>query len=134
MLNLMNASKAEIAAADAAYRMGIVDEQARLRAHLHDTGGSEVDGQLGSLPALGAWFLRHIEAEPDSAVEERVPAWWDPDRPFADSGSEETGPFTGQQIRLIDEVHAYVADVLLIEICGRNGRSITTAKRSCETG
>ncbi|WP_179691768.1 hypothetical protein [Salinibacterium xinjiangense] len=51
MLNMMNASKAEIAAADVAYRNGVVDGQARLRAHLRDTGGPK------SMEGSQAWAL-----------------------------------------------------------------------------
>ena len=134
MLNLMNASKAEIAAADAAYRVGVVHGQARLRDHLRDTGGPEVDGRLESLAALGAWFLQHIEAKPDSAAEEWIPAWWDPNAPLADSGSEHPGPFTGQQLRLIDEVHAYVAEVILNEILGAEWTIYKWGKRDVRNG
>ena len=52
------------------------------------TLGARSRGRLASLGALGTWFFQNIEAEPDGTVEEKIPAWWDPNRPVVDSGSE----------------------------------------------
>ena len=134
MLNLMNASKAEIAAADAAYRIGVVDGQNRVRTHLRDTGGPEADGKLASLAGIGSWFLQHIQDVDDRSVLDGVPAWWDPTSPLAGSGVEGDGPFTGQQLRLIDEVQAYVAEVLLNEIPGAEWTIYQGGKREMRNG
>jgi hypothetical protein len=134
MLNLMSASKAEIAVADAAYRRGIVLAQARLREHLLAAGGPEANGSVESLAAIGSWFLQHIQDADDGSVVESIPAWWDPSFPVAGSGVEGDGPFTGQQLRLIDEVHAYVAEVLMNEIPGAQWEIYKGSKKDLRNG
>lgn len=112
----MSTSKAEIAVAHVAYRKGIIAAQSRLREHHAATGGPRADGSVESLAEICGWFLKQLEDEQDDSSNAWVPAWWDPTKPLAGSGDERAGPFTGQQLRLIDEVHAYVAEVLMNEI------------------
>ena len=117
MLILMNASKAEMAAAHARYLRGVADTHVRLRSHLRDTGGPEADGTLGSLKDIGYWFMEHLNDKASSFPEGWLPAWWG-DTPTADSSKDATCPLTRQQLNLIDEVHVYIAEVLLREVPG----------------
>lgn len=116
MLTLMYASKEEITRAHHVYLNGIDDAQGRLREHLRETGGPEADGSLESLRGIGAWFLDHLPETAEPASTSWLPAWWNPQSPPAGDGVDTHSPVTRQQLRLIDEVHAYVAEVVMSHV------------------
>jgi hypothetical protein len=118
MLILMTASKEEIARAHHAYLNGIDDAQGRIREHLQATGGPEADGSIESLRGIGQWFLDHLPETAEAASTSWIPAWWNPLVPPAEAGVETHAPLTRQQLRLIDEVQAYVAEVVLGHVPG----------------
>lgn len=93
MLSLMYASKEEIAAADAAYRTGILHAQVRLREHLAAADGPTADGSVPSLIPIGAWFINHLTNDPDHPLDGWIPAWSEPTKPVAGTGSGRDGPF-----------------------------------------
>ena len=118
MLILMYASKEEIARAHHAYLDGIGDAQGRIREHLRETGGPEADGSIESLRGIGLWFLKHLPETAEAASTSWIPTWWDPQLPPAGEDVETHSPFTRQQLRLIDEVHAYVVEVVMAHVPG----------------
>ena len=113
MLTLMYASKEEIARAHHAYLDGIGDAQGRIREHLRETGGPEADGSIESLRGIGQWFLEHLPETAEPMPTSWIPAWWNPQSPPSGDGVDTHSPVTRQQLRLIDEVHAYVAEVVM---------------------
>ena len=118
MLTLMHASKEEITRAHHAYLNGISDAQGRIREHLWETGGPEADGSIESLRGIGQWFLAHLPETAEPLATSWILAWWDPQSPPAGDGVDTHAPFTRQQLRLIDEVHAYVAEVVMTHVPG----------------
>jgi hypothetical protein len=118
MLSLMSASKEEIARAHHAYLDGIDDAQGRIREHLRATGGPDPDGSIESLANIGPWFFEHLTERDEPVSTDWIPAWWDPQLLPAGAGVETHAPLTRQQLRLIDEVHAYVAEVVLNHASG----------------
>ena len=118
MLILMYASKEEIARAHHAYLDGIGDAQGRIREHLRETGGPEADASIESLRGIGSWFLEHLPETAEPMPTSWIPAWWNPLVLPAGDGVETHAPVTRQQLRLIDEVQAYVAEVVLGHVPG----------------
>lgn len=118
MLTLMYASKEEITRAHHAYLDGIGDARGRIREHLRETGGPNPDGSVESLPGIGQWFLEHLPETAEPMTTSWIPTWWDPLVPVAGDGVETHAPLTRQQLRLIDEVQAYVAEVVLGHVPG----------------
>jgi hypothetical protein len=60
---------------------------------------------------LKRWFVeRLLTVEATGAA---LPPWWDPAMPTADDGDPETYPFTRAQLMLVDELQAYLAEVIL---------------------
>lgn len=121
-------------AANEAYLRGIAEARIRFRAHLRESGGPEADGTRESLAAVGAWFLHHLRDNSRDRKDPWLPAWWNPRTPLAGSREKGAAPFTRQQLRLIDEVHAYVAEVLLNEIPGAEWVIYTAHKRESRYG
>jgi hypothetical protein len=118
MLTLMSASKEEIARAHHAYLDGFDDARARIREHLRATGGPDADGSIESLPGIGAWFFKHLPERDEAAPTGWIPAWWNPQVPPAGEDVETHASLTRQQLRLIDEVQAYVAEVVMTHASG----------------
>ena len=134
MLTLMYASKEEIARAHHAYLDGIDDAQGRIREHLRETGGPEADASIESLRGIGLWFLEHLPETAEPATTSWIPAWWDPQSPPADAEGGEHSPFTRQQLRLIDEVHAYVAEVVMAHVPGAHWVVYKGCKKNVRNG
>lgn len=85
----------------------------RLRARITRVGGPELDDTVDSLEPLGPWFMDQIRADRDDKLS-GVPIWWG-DTPTRDDEPEGL-PFTARQLRLIDEVQAYMAHVLQVAV------------------
>jgi hypothetical protein len=134
MLTLMYASKEEIARAHHAYLNGIDDAQGRIREHLRATGGPDADGSLESLRGIGAWFLEHLPETAEPASTSWIPPWWDPQLPPAGDGVDTHSPFTRQQLRLIDEVQAYVAEVVMGHVPGAHWVVYKGCKKDVRNG
>lgn len=113
MLNLMDASREEVAEADRQYRAGIVDALARFAARWADAGHDALHGSVESLLAVGEYFLSEIRSPTVHAPPAWLPAWWDPQAPLATGAPTEERPLTRDQLMLIDEVHAYYAEVVM---------------------
>lgn len=134
MLILKEASKAEMQAAHEAYLLGIEEARNRIREHLRESGGPQADGRLESLRGIGAWFLKTLFAGPGAPADDRLPSWWDPEKPLAGSGAPAAAPITAQQLLLIDEVHAYVSEVLMNAIPHAEWVIYTAEKREWRYG
>lgn len=107
----MNASREKRKELHEAYVRELTPAQARLRKRLSGRGDPQLDGSVESLDAVNAWFLTRI-LEPREAKTADLPSWWNPATPTAESGIPGSGPFTSMQLVLIDEMQAYVAEVM----------------------
>ncbi|WP_146099654.1 hypothetical protein [Kineococcus xinjiangensis] len=82
----------------------------RLRRRIARTGGPELDGTVEGLEALGVWFFEQLDADAEDGLA-GSPSWWQP-------GAENGSGFFGEkllslrQVRLVDEVGAYLGQVL----------------------
>jgi hypothetical protein len=83
----------------------------RLRSRFEEETGLDLDGSIESLVGLKRWFVERILTI--GAADVSLPAWWDPAMPTADEGGIETNPFTRSQLMLVDELQAYLAEVIL---------------------
>lgn len=115
MLNLMSSTREEIERVHRAYTAGIDDAVAHLRSVW--PAGSELDFSVESLGPVGVWFAENLENGLDVG-DSWLPAWWDPKLPPAGESEGHCGPFTRRQLKLIDDVHAYEAEVMLRNIPG----------------
>ncbi|MFP5333732.1 MAG: hypothetical protein ACLGIV_00300 [Actinomycetes bacterium] len=96
--------------ADLASLPGLVE---RLQAWVERTGGPGLDGSVDGLDPLGEWFSRQLAAdEPDGL--EGYPVWWvhDPNWKPSPVLTGPQGRLSDRQLRLVDEVGAYFAQVL----------------------
>ncbi|WP_166871537.1 hypothetical protein [Salinibacterium sp. ZJ450] len=85
--------------------------QDRLYSRLEHTPEFQPDKTVESLRFLGDWFIDRLKAnEPDGDM--YLPVWWDMAFPPAGTGTPKDARWTPQQLRLIDQVHAYYVDVL----------------------
>ena len=111
MWDTMNASREKVAELHEAYLRSLEPAQARFRVRLSEPDDPRLDDSIESLDAVNAWFLTRI-LEPRDAETADLPSWWNPARPTAESGMPGSGPFTSMQLALIDEMQAYVAEVM----------------------
>lgn len=111
MWDTMNASREKVAELHEAYLRSLEPAQARFRVRLSEPNDPRLDDSIESLDAVNAWFLTRI-LEPREAETADLPSWWNPSSPTADSGIPGSGPFTSTQLALIDEMQAYVAEVM----------------------
>ena len=98
-----------------AYVRELKPAEAHLRNRLSGPGDPQLDGSVESLDAVNEWFLTRIK-EPKETETADLPSWWDPARPTAESGVPGSGPFTSSQLELINEVQAYLGEVLTTAI------------------
>jgi len=134
MLTLMSSSKDEIARAHHAYLIGVGEARARIREHLRATGGPDADGSIESLGNVGQWFFEHLPERDEATPTDWIPAWWDPQLPPAGEAVETHAPLTRQQLRLIDEVHAYVAEVVMTHASGAKWVVYKGSKKDVRNG
>ncbi|WP_146070139.1 hypothetical protein [Cryobacterium sp. Y29] len=134
MLILMTASGAEIAHAHDAYVNGVRDAQLRIREHFRETAGPNADGSLESLVKIGPWFFAQLPEMGETTSSEWIPPWWNPADPPAGAVGGNVSPFTRQQLRLIDEMHAYVAEVLMRHIPGAEWIVIKGSRKNVRFG
>ncbi len=111
MWDTMNASREKREELHQAYVRELTPAQACLRKRLSGPGDPQLDGSVESLDAVNAWFLTRI-LEPREAKTADLPSWWDPASPTAESDVPGSGPFTLGQLALIDEVQAYLGEVM----------------------
>ncbi|GGK85707.1 hypothetical protein GCM10007382_02090 [Salinibacterium xinjiangense] len=111
MWDTMNASREKREELHEAYVRELEPAQARLRKRLSGPGDPQLDGSVESLDAVNAWFLTRI-LEPREAETADLPSWWDPASPTAESDVPGSGPFTSGQLALIEEMQAYVGEVM----------------------
>ena len=113
----MDAAHEDIVRAHAAYQNDLVKASARLREHLRSTDGPVADGSVDSLIAINLWFQERLILEANRPGGQSIPAWWG-SAPLVESDSHEAGPFTSQQLMIIDVVQAYLAEVMLETLPG----------------
>ena len=111
----MSASREKREELHEAYVRELKPAEAHLRNRLSGPGDPQLDGSVESLDAVNEWFLMHIK-EPKEMGTADLPSWWDPARPTAESGVPGSGPFTSSQLELINEVQAYLGEVLTTAI------------------
>ncbi|PPK94235.1 hypothetical protein CLV92_108137 [Kineococcus xinjiangensis] len=93
-----------------AYVAALPELVERLRRRAERTGGPVLDGGVDSVQPLGGWFFEQLAADAEDGLSE-YPMWWQP-------GAENSKGFFGEpapslrQVRLIDEVAAYLAHVV----------------------
>lgn len=114
MWDTMSASREKREELHEAYVSGLEPARDRLRARLSAPSDPQLDGSVESLVAVNEWFLTHIKERHDTETVE-LPSWWDPLPALGTPGS---GPFTSSQLALIDEVQAYLGEVLTTSIPG----------------
>ncbi|SOE57723.1 hypothetical protein SAMN06296378_0665 [Salinibacterium xinjiangense] len=107
----MNASREKRGELHEAYVRELEPALARLRLRLSGPGDPQLDGSVESLDAVNEWFLTFIKERQETETVD-LPSWWNPARPTAESGVPGSGPFTSSQLVLIDEVQAYLGEVL----------------------
>ena len=117
VLILMDAAHEDIVRAHLAYQNESVKASVRLREHLRETDGPIADGSVESLIAINLWFQERLIIEANRPGGLSTPSWWG-SAPLVDSDSQEAGPFTSQQLNIIDEVQAYLAEVMLETLPG----------------
>ncbi|WP_105036804.1 hypothetical protein [Cryobacterium aureum] len=115
MWDTMSASREKREELHEAYVRELKPAEAHLRNRLSGPGDPQLDGSVESLDAVNEWFLMHIK-EPKEMGTADLPSWWDPARPTAESGVPGSGPFTSSQLELINEVQAYLGEVLTTAI------------------
>lgn len=92
-----------------AYVAALPASAGRLRARSGKTGGPTLDGTVDSLLAAEVWFHEQIRKNVEDGVSD-VPLWWLP-------GAEDVKDYLDrprmslQQVRLVDEMGAYLAEV-----------------------
>ncbi|ASD22828.1 hypothetical protein B7495_12625 [Cryobacterium sp. LW097] len=111
MWDTMNATRERVAELHEEYLRTLEPAQARLRARLVGPDEPDPDGTVGSLTAVTRCFLTQI-LEPRCDEPADLPSWWNPARPTAIASHPDAGPFTTAQLALIDEMQAYVAEVM----------------------
>ena len=114
MWDTMSASREKREELHEAYVSGLESARDRLRARLSAPRDPQLDGSVESLDAVNEWFLTHIKERHETETVE-LPSWWDPVPALGTPGS---GPFTSSQLALIDEVQAYLGEVLTTSIPG----------------
>lgn len=134
MLILMTAAGAEIAHAHDAYVNGVRDAQLRIREHLRETVGPNADGSSKSLVEVGSWFFAQLPEMCETSSSEWMPPWWNHADPPADAEGGNASPFTRQQLRIIDEMHAYVAEVLMRHVPGAEWIVIKGSRKNIRFG
>ncbi len=85
------------------YVASLPDLRARLALRLETTGGPVVDGSLQSVDKLDPWYKHEIQRPSPDGLDD-VPLWWDSTKPGLAPSDV--------QLRLVDEVGAYLASVL----------------------
>jgi len=111
MWDTMNASRERVGELHEAYLRNLAPAQARLRARLVEADDPDLDGTLDSLTVVTRWFLTRIQ-EPRMSEPAALPSWWDPATPTATESHPDANPFSSAQLALIDEMQAYVAEVM----------------------
>ena len=90
----------------------------QLREHTARTGGPSLDGSVDSLAELGPWFVARLDADTDDDTDDgfdESPLWWDAQQPLPDRDPITDRPtryLSPRQLRLVDEVAAYLGTVL----------------------
>ncbi|TFC96742.1 MULTISPECIES: hypothetical protein [Cryobacterium] len=130
MWDTMSASREKREELHEAYVSGLESARDRLRARLSSPSDPQLDGSVESLDAVNEWFLTHIKERQDTETVE-LPAWWDPLPALGTPGS---GPFTSSQLALIDEVQAYLGEVLTTAIPGAHWVIYKGHKRDFRNG
>lgn len=131
MLNLMWSTPEEIERAHRTYVAGIDHAVAHLQSVWPK--GSQLDFSLDSLGPAGVFFAEKLEHGLD-VDDSWLPAWWDPKLPPAGESDGRCGTFTRRQLKLIDDVHAYVAEVMLRSIPGSKWVIYKGAKKEYRNG
>jgi hypothetical protein len=117
MWDTMSASREKREELHDAYVAGLEPALERLRARLNAPDEPQLDGSVVSLDAVNEWFLTHINESHETETTD-LPSWWDPAKPTAETAEGQNRPFTSAQLALIDEVQAYLGEVLSIAIPG----------------
>lgn len=130
MLNSMTFTREQAQSHHFAYVAGIADALRHLNSVWH---GDVLDFSVASLRAVGEWFTNNLSSglEADSTW---LPVWWDSHLPPAGAAPGHTGPLTRGQLKLIDDVHAYEAQVLLRNIPGSRWIIYKGSKRDFRNG
>ena len=126
----MNASREKRKELHEAYVRELEPALARLRLRLSRPGDPQLDATVESLDAVNGWFLTLIKERHVTKTVE-LPAWWDP---LPALGAPGSGPFTSSQLALIDEVQAYLGEVLIAAIPGAHWVIYKGSKRDFRNG
>ena len=130
MWDTMSASREKRKELHEAYVRELEPALTRLRLRLSGPGDPQLDGSIESLDAVNEWFLALIKERHDTETVE-LPAWWDP---LPAIGTPGGGPFTSSQLALIDEVQAYLGEVLIAAIPGAHWVIYKGSKRDFRNG
>ena len=133
MWDAMSASREKRKELHEAYVRELEPALARLRLRLSGPGDPQLDGSIESLDAVNEWFLTLIKERHDTETVD-LPSWWNPARPTAESGVPGSGPFTSSQLALINDVQAYLGEVLIAAIPGAHWVIYKGSKRDFRNG
>ena len=133
MWDTMSASREKRKELHEAYVRELEPALARLRIRLSGPGDPQLDGSIESLDAVNEWFLTLIKERHDTETVD-LPSWWNPARPTAESGVPGSGPFTSSQLALINDVQAYLGEVLIAAIPGAHWVIYKGSKRDFRNG
>ena len=133
MWDTMSASREKRKELHEAYVRELEPALARLRLRLSGPGDPQLDGSIESLDAVNEWFLALIKERHETETVD-LPSWWDPARPTDESDIPGSGPFTLVQLALIDEVQAYLGEVLIAAIPGAHWVIYKGSKRDFRNG
>lgn len=111
MWETTSADKNQIARLHESYLGSLPLSQKRLKNRFEEGLGVVLDSSIESLVPLFRWFVKHLHEIVDVPVS-TLPSWWNPHTPTADAGDPKRYPFTRLQLELIDEVQAYMAEVM----------------------
>ena len=129
----MNASREKRGELHEAYVRELEPALARLRLRLSGPGDPQLDGSIESLDAVNEWFLTLIKERHETETVD-LPSWWNPARPTAESDVPGSGPFTSSQLALINDVQAYLGEVLIAAIPGAHWVIYKGSKRDFRNG
>ena len=133
MWDTMNASREKRKELHEAYVRELEPALARLRIRLSGPGDPQLDGSIESLDAVNEWFLTLIKERHETETVD-LPSWWNPASPTDESDIPGSGPFTLVQLALIDEVQAYLGEVLIAAIRGAHWVIYKGSKRDFRNG
>ena len=110
MLHFSGLTRDEAEAYREAYVAALPQLRERLRRRVVRLGGPALDGALDGLPAVWNWYVAELDAVRDDGLD-GYPTWWVPKTEEQLRRLTRPEP-SAPQLRLVDEMGAYLSEVL----------------------